>query len=178
MRISATKVTMLPVSEFSLVRWEQKGGVLVSDSTNTQFTQEEVLELAQGNATAFVITTFAYLKERGLDLDEYVAFFGRQVAPGWEEMRGRPVADVARVAALNPVSVGATLRSLSGDDTHAEVLLAGWPDEEFLSELGLTQSAGDRILNAFEPIMDYLGIRYAWQREGEAVRLTFERERT
>jgi hypothetical protein len=77
--------------------------------------------------------------------------------------------------------VGGTLVSLSGDDTHAEVLLAGWPDEEFLSELQelqLTQSDGDRLLNAFEPIMEYLGIRYAWQREGEAVKLTFEKERT
>jgi hypothetical protein len=176
--MNATKVTMLPVGEFSLGKWEQKGGAFVSDSTNTHFTQEEVLEMAQGNATAFILTAFAYLKERGLDPDEYVAFFGRQVTPGWEEMRGRPVAEVARVAALNPVSVGATLLSLSGDDTHAEVLLAGWPDEEFMSELQLTQSDSDRLLNAFEPIMEYLGIRYAWQREGEAVRLSFDRERT
>jgi hypothetical protein len=175
--MDATKDTMMPVGEFSLGKWEQKGGTFVSDSTNTQFTQEEVLEMAQGNATALILTAFAFLKERGLDPDEYVAFFGRQATPGWEELRGRPVADVARMAALNPVSVGATLRSLSGDDTHAEVLLAGWPDEEFLSELGLTQSEGDRMLNAFEPIMEYLGIRYTWQREGEAVRLTFERER-
>jgi hypothetical protein len=82
------------------------------------------------------------------------------------------------VAALNYVSVGATVLSLSGDDTHSEVLLAGWPDEEFLSELQLTQSDGDRLLNAFDPIMEYLSIRYAWQREGEAVRMTFEMERT
>jgi hypothetical protein len=33
-------------------------------------------------------------------------------------------------------------------------------------------------LNAFDPIMEYLSIRYAWQREGEAVRMTFEMERT
>jgi hypothetical protein len=176
--MNATKLTMMAVGEFSLGKWEQKGAAFVSDSTNTHFTQEEVLEMAQGNATAFILTAFAYLKERGLDPDEYVAFFGRQVAPGWEDMRGRPVAEVARVAALNPVSVGATLLSLSGDDTHAEVLLAGWPDEEFMSELQLTQSDSDRLLNAFEPIMEYLGIRYAWQREGEAVRLSFDRERT
>jgi hypothetical protein len=176
--MNATKGTIMPVGEFLLGKWEQKGGKFVSDSTNAQFTQEEVLGLAQGNATAFVLTAFAYLQERGLDPDEYVAFFGRQVAPGWEEMRGRPVADVAREAALNPVSVGATLLSLSGDDTHAEVLVAGWPDEELLSELQLTQSDGDRLLNAFEPIMEYLGIRYAWQREGEAVRMTFEKEPT
>jgi hypothetical protein len=176
--MNATKVIMLPVGEFSPGTWEQKGGAFVSDSTDAQFTQEEVLEMAQGNATAFILTALAYLKERGLDPDEYVAFFGRQATHSWEELRGRPVADVARMAALNPVSVGATLRSLSGDDTHAEVLLAGWPDEEFLSELGLTQSDGDRVLNAFEPIMEYLGIRYAWQREGDAVRLTFESART
>jgi hypothetical protein len=176
--MNATKLTMMAVGEFSLGKWEQKGAAFVSDSTNTHFTQEEVLEMAQGNATAFILTAFAYLKERGLDPDEYVAFFGRQVAPGWEDMRGRPVAEVARVAALNPVSVGATLLSLSGDDTHAEVLLAGWPDDEFMSALRLTQSDSDRLLNAFEPIMEYLGIRYAWQREGEAVRLSFDRERT
>jgi hypothetical protein len=150
----------------------------VSDATNAQFTQEEVLAQAQGNATAFVLTAFAHLKERGLDPDEYVEFFGRWAAPAWEELRGLPVADVARVAALNYVSVGATLLSLSSDDTHTEVLLGGWPDEEYLSELQLTQSDSDRLLNAFEPIMEYLGIRYAWQREGEAVRLTFGNERT
>ena len=146
----------------------------MSDAANAQFTQEEVLEMAQGNATAFVLTAFAFLKERGLDPDEYVAFFGRQVAPGWEDMRGRPVSEVARAAALNPVSVGATLLSLSGDDTHAEVRLSGWPDEEFLDELQLAQSDGDRVLDAFKPIMEYLGIRYSWQREDEAVRLTFQ----
>jgi hypothetical protein len=171
---NATKLTMMAVGEFSLGKWEQKGAAFVSDSTNTHFTQEEVLEMAQGNATAFILTAFAYLKERGLDPDEYAAFFGRRFAPGWENLRGRPVAEVARVAALNHISVGGTLLSISGDDTHAEVLLAEWPDDEFLSELQLTQSDGDRLLKAFEPIMEYLSIRYSWQREGEAVRLTFQ----
>jgi len=165
---------MLPESEFSPGVWEQKGGAFVSDATNAQFTQEEVLEMAQGNATAFVLTAIAHLKELGLDPDEYVAFFGRKAAPRWEGLRGRPVSEVARAAALNPVSVGATLLSLSGDDTHAEVLLSEWPDREFLGELQLTQSDGDRVLDAFKPIMEYLGIRYSWQREGEAVRLSFQ----
>jgi hypothetical protein len=93
-------------------------------------------------------------------------------------LRGRPVSEVARVAALNHVSVGGTLVALSGNDTHSEVLLADWPDDKFLSELELTQSDGDRLLNAFEPIMRYLGIRFSWQREGEAVRLTFQTQRT
>jgi hypothetical protein len=150
----------------------------MSDATNTEFTQEELSSQAQGNATALVLTTFAHLKERGLDPEEYAAFFGRCFAPGWEELRGRPVAEVARTAALNAVSVGGQLRSLSGDDTRAEVLIVGWPEEELLGMLQLTQGDGDRLWNAFDPIMKYLGIRYAWQREGETVRMTFELDHT
>jgi hypothetical protein len=46
--------------------------------------------------------------------------------------------------------------------------------EDLLSALQLTQSEADRLWSAFEPIMDNLGIRYGWQREGEAVRMTFD----
>jgi hypothetical protein len=148
----------------------------LSDATNTEFTQEDLLSHARGNATAFVLTAFAHLKEQGQDQDEYVAFFGRWVAPGWEQMRGRGVAEVAREAVLNVVSVGATLRSFTGDDTRAEALVAGWPGDELLDALQLTQGDGDRLWSAFEPIMDNLGIRYGWQREGDAVKMTFERD--
>ena len=147
------------------------------DAANTQFTQEEILSHAQGNATAFVLSAFAFLKERGIDPDDYVAFFGRWVAPGWEEMRSRPVVDVAREAALNAVSVGGELRSLSGDDASAEVLVAGWPGEELLSELQLTQGEGDQLWNAFAPIIEHLVLRYGWQRQDDVVRITVERER-
>ena len=105
-----------------------------------------------------------------------VAVAGQQFAPGWEELRGRLVVYVARIAALNLVSVGGTLRLLSGDDTHAEVLVADWPSAEVLSELGLTRSDSEPLWHIFRPIMEHLGIRYAWQRQDDAVRMTFERE--
>ena len=149
----------------------------MSDATNTEFTPEEITSQAQGNATAFVLTTFAYLKERGLDLNEYVAFHGRRFAPAWEELRGGPVVEVARLAALNAVSVGGQLRLLSGDDRGAEVLVAGWPDDEFLGMLQLSREDGELQYNAFRPIMEHLGIHYEWRREEDAVRMTFELNR-
>ncbi len=148
----------------------------MSDDTDAEFSPQEVSSQAQGNATALALTALAYLKERGLDLDEYVAFHGRRFAPAWEELRGRPVVEAARLAALNAVSLGATLRSLSGDDTSAEVLVAGWPDEGFLDLLGLSREDAQRQHGAFGPIMEQLGIRYGWRREGDAVKLTFERD--
>ncbi len=148
----------------------------MSGTADAEFSPEEVSSQAQGNATALALTALAYLKERGLDLDEYVAFHGRRFAPVWEDLRGQPVVEVARLAALNAVSLGATLRSLSGDDKSAEVLVVGWPEEAFLDLLGLSREDAQRQHGAFGPIMEHLGIRYGWRREGDAVRMTFERD--
>ena len=150
----------------------------MSDANDMEFTPEDLLSQAQGNATAIALATIAYLKERGLAIDEYFEFVGQQFAPSWEELRGQPVADVARTAALNMVSVGGTLRSLQGNDTRAEVLIAEWPTDDDLSELRLTLSDSDPLWNIFLPIMEYLGIHYAWQRQDDGVMMTFEREST
>ena len=148
----------------------------VSDATNAEFSSEELLSQAQGNATALALAAIAYLKDRNLPAEEFFEFVGRRFAPGWEELRGRSTKDVARTAALNMVSVGGSLRSLTGDDDRAEVLIAGWPASEFLSELEVTQSESDALWHIFKPIMEYLGLRYAWQRHDEAVKMTLERE--
>jgi hypothetical protein len=149
----------------------------MTEASNTEFTTEELLSQAKGNATAFILTTIAYLKERNLDVDDFVAYFGRQFAPGWDELGPQPVAAVARTAALNAVSVGGTLGSLSGDETRAEVVMTGWPEEEEISSvLGLGRNDSDAMWDSFYPIMDRLGVRYTWRREDGSVRLIFERE--
>ena len=149
----------------------------MTDAADTEFTTEELLSQARGNATAFVLTTIAYLRERGLAVEDFVEFFGRQFAPGWDELRDQPVVDLARAVASNAVSVGCTLGSLSGDEARAEVLITGWPDAEEISRvLGSERNDRDAMWDSFNPIMERLGIRYAWQREKGAVRLTYERE--
>jgi len=153
--------------------------VLMSDANEAEFTTEELLSQAQGNATGFALAPIAYAKEYDdLAVEEYVAFVAQRFASGWEELRGRAVRDVARTAVLNVVSSGGRLSSLSGDDERAEVLISGWPEEEDLSSLGLTQADSEPLWNIFEPIMELLGIRYAWERQDGAVRMTLEREST
>ena len=149
----------------------------MTDAADIQFSTEEILSYAQGNATAFVLATIAYLKEHGLAVEDYVRFFGSKFAPGWEELREQPLTAVARMAALNAVSVGGTLRSLSGGEDRAEVLIEGWPDEEISGVLGLGHDEGEVMWDSFEPIMEHLGILYSWAHEQEngAVRLTFKR---
>ena len=68
--------------------------------------------------------------------------------------------EVARLVALNAVSVGATLCSLAGHDSGAEVLVAGWPDDELLDMLQLSRKDGERQYDVFRPRMEHLGIHY------------------
>ena len=42
--------------------------------------------------------------------------------------------------------------------------------------LRLSREDAQRQYDAFGPIMEHLGIRYEWRREGDAVRMTFERD--
>ena len=144
-------------------------------SQGAEFTPEQVLRQAQGNATATVLVTIAYLKERGLPVEEWVAYTGRRFARGWEALRGQGAAAVARVAALNVVSVGGALVALSGDADRAEAVVSGWPPPSILEYLGLARDDADAFTDAFGPIAAHLGLRFAWRREADRVVLMFAR---
>ena len=147
----------------------------MADAVDTRFTTEELLDYAQGNATAFALATIAYLEEHGLTVGDYVEYFGRKFAPGWEELRSQPAVAVARTAAMNAVSVGGILRSLSGDEARAEVIIEGWPDERISDVLGLERADAEAMWDSFEPIMEHIGVRYSWGHEVDgAVKMTFE----
>ena len=139
------------------------------------FPPEEICARAQGNAAAWILTMIAYLKERGGAVDDCVAYHGRSFAPVWEEeLRGHPVEEVAQQVALNTLSVGNTVRSLSSEDRRTEVLVEGWPDEELMSLFPLDRDECDQIWDTYGPIMEHLGLDYAWQRQEDVVRITIE----
>ncbi len=146
----------------------------MSKVADTPFPPEEICAQAQGNAAAWILTIIAYLKERGSAAEDCEAYHGRSFAPVWEWLRGRPVEEVAQLVALNALSVGATLRSLSSEDGRAEVLVEGWPDEELMSFLPLDRDDCDQIWDTYRPIMEDLGLGYAWQRQDDVVRITVE----
>jgi hypothetical protein len=103
-----------------------------------------------------------------------VAYHGRSFAPAWEELRGSSVEEVAQLVALNALSVGSTLRSLSSEEGRAELLVEGWPNEELMSFLPLDREECDQIWDTYRPIMEHLGLGYAWQRQDGVVRIVVE----
>jgi hypothetical protein len=59
----------------------------VSDTADAPSPLEEIRAQAQGNATAWILTMIAYLKERGGAVEDCVAYQGRSFAPAWEWLR-------------------------------------------------------------------------------------------
>jgi hypothetical protein len=136
-----------------------------------KFTKDEVLEQAKANAQALSLVATAYAKEKGLPVDEYWGFVGSKFTMGWEPLQGKGAREAMRVFALNMVSVGGTLESLSGDEARAEAIVADWPSPDLLQAFGLSQADADRSYAVFQSIADLLGLGYEWRRQGDRVTL-------
>lgn len=147
----------------------------MSDEMTTTFTLERIAEQAGGNATALALATISYLRDHDLDVDEYFVYVGRRLAPTWEERQGQAPRDVAEAVALNAVSFGATVQSLSGDDSQAKLVVQDWPPEEMQALFPLDVADIDPIWDIYQPIAEYLGLHYDWKRQGNEVIVTFSR---
>lgn len=148
----------------------------MSEGLNHSFTAEQISNQATGNASSLILAVTAYAKEHSLSADEMWSFVGRKFAPGWEGMRGSPVSEIAKRFALNWVSFGAELRSLTGDDVKAQFVFAGWPSAEGLEFFGLSR---ENISGAAPAsIAEYLGLSFEWSRDGDEVTFVFSRPGT
>jgi len=144
----------------------------MSAETNTTvtFTPEEISQAATNNVYALCLVAVAYVKAHALSPAEFWAFVGSQVAPIWRQER--TAKEYATAAAINMVSAGCDLRSLSGDESQATAVLGGWPPEY---RHGLTQEEADTVWGIFGPIAESKGYSYAWHRQGDEVTMTFSR---
>jgi hypothetical protein len=145
----------------------------MSEEKDVTFTAEEICQQAQVNANFLSLGTILYLKERTLSIDGYWAFMGGVAAPSWTQ--GLTAKELATGAARNCVSFGGELRSVSGDETRAEAVVAGWPSEEDLKFYDLTQKEADAMWVCLEHIAIALGYRFEWRRQGDEVTMTFWR---
>ena len=137
-----------------------------------EFTRDELLEQAKMNAQALSLVAIGYIKEKRLPLDEFWSFVGEKFTLGWESVQGKGARVAMRMFALNMVSVGGTLQSLSGDEARAEAIIADWPSPDLLQAFGVSRGDVDRMYAVFQPIADLLELRYEWRRQGDRVTLS------
>lgn len=137
------------------------------------------LELARSHAAAFVLSTFAFLKQRGIPIADWAQFTGGQFAPTWPDHHrvGDAVIDeIARACE----ACGAEVRKIDVYRSLTRVEVA-WPrgeDADYAAELGLTRDETDRLFDVFGPIATRVGFHggLTLSEEGDAVVLRFIEE--
>lgn len=140
-----------------------------------EFSKDDVLGQAKANGQALFLVTIGYIKEKGLPIDEFWRFVGEKFTLGWDSLQGKGARVAMRMFALNMVSVGGTLESLSGNEARAEAIISGWPSADLANAFGVSRDDADRGYAIFQPIAAVLGLRYEWRREGDRVTLILSR---
>jgi hypothetical protein len=134
-----------------------------------QFTQEDLLEQARGNQTAFWHLALRRARERSGSVDDWARYIGDHFAPSWDEL-GEDVSarDVARLCAFN-LATTADMHPLrlDGDDSRAEVVVEG-PEDEWLRRFGTTREDSDHANELiFRAIAERRGLTLdVWREEG------------
>jgi hypothetical protein len=147
----------------------------MADVARPIFTADELSQAIAGNASALPYVMVALARQFGRTPDEGAALVGRLFAPGWQEAKGRGAREIARMMALNKVSCGAEVRSLIGDDTHAEARLVGLPTEDDAAFFGLSMADVDCSYGTVVPIAESLGLAADWRRDGDEIVITVRR---
>jgi hypothetical protein len=151
------------------------------ESPQDTFSEALIAERGQDNWEHVLFGTIAYLRARGLSIEDWATYLGEQFAPGWGH--GYTARDITVRAALNVASAGASIRSITGNADCAECVVADWPptgkleSERFHHYFGLTSADADAFWEIFRPIATHLGFNYEWTRESDQkLSFTFWRE--
>ena len=143
--------------------------------TGMSFSNEEIAFQAIGNANSLALAHIARARMRGEPPDELGHWFGSIFAPTWNEVKAFGARGAARQAALSVVSLGAELQSFSGDDQRASATITGWPNPTVSAMFDLGPTDADAIYAVFAPIAAHLELNYRWERDGDAVTMTFSK---
>ena len=126
------------------------------------FDPEVVSRYAQNNANGFALLTIAYLRDRGLSVEDWATWLGRAFAgpeTNWEP--GMGARRMAEETALEIVSAKGRLLRVSGDDDASEVTVE-WPSSAALEEFGLVRDDIAPYWTIMEPLAISVGLRFAF----------------
>jgi hypothetical protein len=139
----------------------------------SSFTATEVSEQAQANLSAIIAGTMAFVKARGIPVSEWTTYLAHLFAPGWGEVRSEGATAIARAAALNMVSGGATLVEIVGDEQRA-VAVVDWDVQSHIDWLPTLSQDDFRNMPAiFATIAEHLGMHYESSWDGNRVTMIF-----
>jgi hypothetical protein len=133
------------------------------------YSAEDLLEQAQSNAQAALIATVAFLLDRQIPLDEWVAFLGERFAIAWEDEEPWGADEFLDAMLANYRSLGAEVLTVSFDPERSEAVIRGFPDPDACARFGASVEAVAHFHDATGPIAARRGLRWSWILENPTI---------
>jgi len=139
------------------------------------YTAEELLEQAQGNAQAAIIATVGFLRSRGIPVADWAEAVGARFARAWGEPEPWDADEFLDAMLTNLRSLGAAVTAAELAPERATATLTGFPDPAQCALFGVAPADVARFLDATAPIAGERGLAWSWELDGEQLRLSATR---
>lgn len=136
------------------------------------YSGDELLEQAQGNAQAALIATVAFLRAREIAVEEWAAALGVSFALEWGEPEPWAPDEFLDAMLTNYRSLGATVSRADLGQERAEAEITGFPDPEQCERFGVAVAEVARFHDTAVAIAQERGLRWTWSLDDPATART------
>lgn len=135
--------------------------------SHLDFTDAELLELAQGTLQAVIVATAGHLRATGGDVDAWVAALADAFALGWDDPEPWTPGDLLDAVAVNLRALGAEIVAMDATGETAMARTRGFPDVELCGRLGVAVEDVLRYNDAVARVAAERGVVWSWRRDGD-----------
>ncbi|NHJ38917.1 MAG: hypothetical protein FK731_02710 [Asgard group archaeon] len=127
------------------------------------YTNEELNNYRKGNYTVMTLIPMKFLKDKKISVKEYAKFIGNILAITWQKHKEAQLSAKAKLIAMNYAATGAENISFEEQDNNLTITIGNWPHPGFLQALGMTKEMVNDFNFVFEPIADFLGMKFTFE---------------
>ena len=131
------------------------------------YTEGELLELAQGSLQALIVGTVRFLTEHGSATDAWVEALGQTFAGAWDTGDEWAADELLDIVLTNLRALGGTVVSAEMGETAATARVRDFPNLELCAELGIEPDAVLIYNDVVGGIASARGLHWTWRRDGE-----------
>lgn len=131
------------------------------------YSDGELLELAQGNLQAVIAATSGFLRSSGGDPAGWVAALGEAFARGWDKPEPWTPGEFLDAIAVNLRALGAEIVELDATGEPVTVRTRGFPDVDLCERLGVAVDDVLRYNDTLDRVARERGVAWSWRRDGD-----------
>jgi hypothetical protein len=131
--------------------------------TELNYTNDELNNYRVGNYTVMTLMPLRYLSEKNISVEDFAKFLGKNLAITWQKHKDAPLAAKAKLIAMNYAAAGAENISFEEKNQELTITIGNWPHPGFLQALGMTKSMVDDFNYVWEPIAEFLGLKFKFE---------------